>query len=73
MSSRIRQHEKFSPAIIDPLPALIAPLPVKRLPNKLAPKVPKNSPKTFCSFSSFFIVSLILFINCSDSSSRDFS
>ena len=50
--------------------ALIGPLPVKRFPNKLAPKVSNNIPRnySFCSFASFLIVSLMSFINHPDSS-----
>ena len=48
----------------------IVPLPVKRFPNKLAPKVPNNILKNppFFSFASFLIVALIPFINNPDSS-----
>ena len=54
-----------------PSPALIVPLPVNRLPNKLAPKVPNNIPRnpSFHSFALFLIVSLTHFINNPDSSS----
>ena len=45
------------------------PVPANRFPNKLAPKVPKNIPGNppFYSFTSFLIVSLMSFINKSDS------
>ena len=48
-------HEKFSHALIVPLPALIVPLPVSRYPNKLAPKIPNNIPKSpsFCFLPHF--------------------
>ena len=48
-----------------PSPALVIPLPVNRLYNKLAPKVHKiilRSPH-LCSFASILIVSLAIFIN----------
>ena len=48
-----------SPARTIPSPALIIPLPpVNKLPNKLAPKVPKRIPKNhfLCSLVSFSIV-----------------
>ena len=64
---------KFSPAVIVPLPVLVLPLSVKRFANKLVPKVPKNIPRNphFCSFGSFLIVSLTLFLKNPDSS-RDY-
>ena len=54
-----------------PSPALIAPLPENRFPNKLAPKMPNNIPRSppFYSFASFLIVSLTPFNNKTDSSS----
>ena len=54
-----------------PSPALIAPLPENRFPNKLAPKMPNNIPRgpPFYSFASFLIVSLTPFNNKTDSSS----
>ena len=61
---------EFPPALIVPSPALILRLLVKRFPNKLVPKVSNNIPTNppFCSFASFLIVSLILFIRKPDSS-----
>ena len=46
-----------------PSPALIIPFPVNKLPNKLAPKIPSNIPKTppLCSLVSFSIVLLTPF------------
>ena len=54
-----------------PALALTVPLPVKRFPNKLAPKVPNNIPGNppFCFFDSLLIVSLTPFINKAHSSS----
>ena len=49
----------LSPARTIPSPALIIPFPpVNKLPNKLAPKVPKRIPKnpSLCSIVSFSIV-----------------
>ena len=54
-----------SPARTIPSPALIIPFPpVNKLPNKLAPKVPKSIPKNppLCSLVSFSIVLIISFI-----------
>ena len=47
-----------SPARTIPSPALIIPFPVNKLPNKLAPKVPKSILKNppLCSLVSFSIV-----------------
>ena len=66
---RIGQHSKFSPALIVPSPDLIVPLPVKRFPNKIAPRGPNNIPRKppFLSFASFLIVSLTPVINNPDS------
>ena len=52
-----------------PSPALIVLLPVNRFSYKLAPKVPNNISRNppFCSFALFLIVSLMPFINKSDS------
>ena len=53
-----------SPALTIPSPALIIPFPpVNKLPNKLAPKVPKSIPKNppLCSLVSFSIVLLTHF------------
>ena len=46
-------------------PALIAPLPVNRFPNKLAPNATNNIMRNppFSSFASFSIVSLVPYIN----------
>ena len=47
------------PALTIPSPALIIPFPpINKLPNKLAPKVPKSIPKNppLCSLVSFSIV-----------------
>ena len=46
-----------SPALTIPSPALIIPFPVNKLPNKLAPKVPKSILKNppLCSLISFSI------------------
>ena len=54
-----------SPALIVSSAALIVPLPAYRFHNKLAPNVPNNilGNLPFCSFASFSIVSLTLFIN----------
>ena len=51
-------------------PALILTLPVKRFPDKLAPKMSNNISKNppFCYFASFLIVSLTPFTNNPDSS-----
>ena len=51
-----------------PSPALIIPFPVNKLPNKLAPKVPKSIPKNppLCSLISFSIVLLIPFNKISE-------
>ena len=56
-------------ALIVPLPALITPLPVNTFPTKVAPNVPKNILRNlpFCYFASFLIVSLMPFINKSNS------
>ena len=47
-----------SPAITIPSPALIIPFPVNKLPNKLAPKIPKSILKNppLCSLISFSIL-----------------
>ena len=60
----MRQHQKFSPALIVPSPALITHFPVGT-PNKLAPKVSINIPRNqpLCSFVSFSIVLVTSFIN----------
>ena len=52
------------PARTIPSPALIIPFPVNKLPNKLAPKVPKSLLKNppLCSLVSFSIVLLTPFI-----------
>ena len=52
-----------SQVAIVPSPALITPLPVNRFPNKLASNIPNNIPRIppFCSFASFWIVSLTLY------------
>ena len=59
--------------ILAALPGLVAivPLLVYRFPNKLTPKVPNNVPRSppFCSFTSFLIVWLTLYINKPDFSS----
>ena len=54
-----------SPALIVSSAALIVPLPAYRFHNKLAPNVPNNilGNLPICSFASFSIVSLTLFIN----------
>ena len=67
------RQSQFSPALIVHLPALIVFLPVNKLPNKLAPKVPNNILRNhlFCSFASFLIILLMPFINNPDS--RDLS
>ena len=51
-------------------PVLNVLFPVKRFPNKLAPKVPNNIPRNppFCYFASLLIVSLTSFNNNPDSS-----
>ena len=48
--------------------ALIVPVPVNRLPNKVASKVPNKIPRnpTFCSCVSVLIVWLTSFINKPD-------
>ena len=53
------------PAVFVPTPAVIAPLSINRLPNKLVRKVPYNIPRNppFYSFASFFIFSLTPFID----------
>ena len=71
------RHEKSWPDIIVPSstlivssPALITPLPANIFPYELVPKLPDinwENP-SFCSFASFFIVSLTPFINQLDSS-----
>ena len=70
----MRWHWKCWPALIVPSPTLIAPLPINRFPSKLAPNVPNNILRnlSFCSFASFWIVSLKPYINKPDSS-RDFT
>ena len=59
---------KILRAVIVHSPALIAPLPVNRFPNKLAHEVPNNILRnpSFCSFASLLIVSLTSFINKPD-------
>ena len=59
-----------SPAPIVSLSALSVVLPFNRFPNKLALNVPHNILRNahFCTFDSFFIVSLAPFINKPDSS-----
>ena len=54
-----------SPPLILPPPALITYLRVNRFPNKLTPNVPYNLSRNapFCSFGSFSVISLTLFIN----------
>ena len=51
-------------------PALIVLLPANRVPNKLAPNLPNNIPRSspFCSFAPFLMVLLTIFINNPDSS-----
>ena len=51
-------------------PTVNVPLLVNEFPNKLAPNFPNNIQRNphFCSFASFLIVSLKLFINKPDSS-----
>ena len=53
-----------------PFPALFTPRPVKRFPNKLAPNVPNNTLRNppFCSFTSFWTVSVTPFHNKPESS-----
>ena len=60
-----------SPALTIPSPALIIPFSVKKLPNKLAPKVPKSILKNphLCSLISFSIVLLTPFNKISEFSS----
>ena len=62
-----------SPALTIPFPslALIIPFPVNKLPNKLAPKVPKSILKNppLCSLISFSIVLLTPFNKISEFSS----
>ena len=60
-----------SPARIIPSPALIIPFPVNKLPNKLAPKVPKSILKNppLCSLVSFSIVLLTPFYKIPEFSS----
>ena len=57
-----------------PFPALYIRLPVKRFPNKLAANVPNNILRNavFCSFTSFYTVSVTPF-NDKPESSRDFT
>ena len=60
-----------SPALTIPSPALIIPFPANKLPNKLAPKVPKSILKNppLCSLISFSIVLLTPFNKISEFSS----
>ena len=60
-----------SPALTIPSPAFIIPFPVNKLPNKLAPKVPKGILKNppLCSLISFSIVLLTPFNQMSEFSS----
>ena len=60
-----------SSAFTIPSPALIIPFPVNKLPNKLAPKVPKSILKNppLCSLISFLIVLLTPFNKISEFSS----
>ena len=64
------------PALFIPRPfsALFTPRPVKRNPNKLAPNVPNNILRNpaFCSFTSFYTVSVTTFNNKPEFS-RDFT
>ena len=64
-------HEKFYPAFMTPLSALITPFPVNALPNKLAANVPNSIGRNpcFCYFVSFLIVLVIPFTINPDSSS----
>ena len=59
-----------SPALIVPLPVLITPFPAHIFPSKLTPNVSNNIPRnlSFCSFTSFLIVSLTPIISKRDSS-----
>ena len=60
-----------SPALTIPSPALIIAFPVNKLPNKLAPKVPKSILKNppLCYLISFSIVLLTPFNKLSEFSS----
>ena len=60
-----------SPALTILSSALIIPFPVNKLPNQLAPKIPKSIPKNppLCSLISFSIVLLTPFNKISEFSS----